>query len=160
MTRKRDTAGEAGSTAAPAKAKTGGSKPARVTSGTARGQGAPHLRAVEAPGAPSGGDAPIAGEAASKPGHFKRQDLIEAVSARSAVKRSDVKAIVDLTLEELGRALDEQTDLALAPLGKLTIKRRLPETGPAETLTLKLRRAKANKEDGEETPLAAASEDS
>ena len=100
---------------------------------------------------------------AEKTGPFKRQDLIDAVCARSSVKRTDIKILIDLTLEELGRAMDEQTDLALAPLGKLTIKRRRPETGLADILTVKLRRARGAGDTGDvgdETPLAAASEDS
>lgn len=99
-------------------------------------------------------------EPADAMGPFKRQDLIDAVCARSSVKRSDVKILIDLTLEELGRAMDGQVNLALAPLGKLTIKRRRPETGPVDVLTVKLRRTRGAEDGGDETPLAAASEDS
>ena len=95
--------------------------------------------------------------APSKAVAFKRLDLIEAVCARAKIKRSDAKTIVELTLEEMGRALLDHGELVLPPLGKLSVKQRRPKTAGGETLILKLRPAggtRANKNGS--NPLAAA----
>ena len=100
----------------------------------------------------------------AKPGKtqaFRRQDLIEAVCARSTVKRTEAKILIDLVLEELGNAVEAHGTLVLPPLGKVVIKRRRPETGTPDMLSLKLRRARAVEGEGEgdETPLADPGED-
>lgn len=147
--------------------------PQAVTASEAR----THLRAVTpaAPHDPAAAlDAAVAAVAFSapdtpqnppaKPGKsqtYKRQDLIDSVCARSAVKRTDAKILIDLVLEELGKAVDAHGSLVLPPLGKLVIKRRRPETGTPDMLALKLRRARAMEDEGEgdETPLADPGED-
>lgn len=116
-----------------------------------------HLRAVEPVTDDDGADQ--SPNPSVKPTPFKRQDLIEAVCARSALKRSDAKVLVELALEELGRALSSHAELVLPPLGKLSVKRRKPEAGNPETLTIKLRRARDAGGEGDESPLAASRED-
>ena len=91
---------------------------------------------------------------------FRRPDLIGAVAARTALKRSDAKALIELTLEEIGRALDAGEELVLPPLGKISVKKR-KETGGGDMLTVKLKRSPASAEDAaEETPLAEPDGDS
>lgn len=71
---------------------------------------------------------------------FRRQDLISAIATRSDMKRSELKEVVDLVLEELGRAADAGDTLVLPPLGKLLVKKRMEGGTGASVLTLKLRR--------------------
>jgi nucleoid DNA-binding protein len=70
---------------------------------------------------------------------FRRPDLIQAVAERSDLKRSDCKLVLELVLEELGKALDGRDELALPPLGKMSIKKR-KVAGAGEMLTIKLKR--------------------
>ena len=122
-----------------------------------------HLRAVD-PVDPSpvvdDHDAPTPD--AAQDDAFKRTDLIAAVSDRTALKRSDAKIVLDLVLEELGRALDRRDELALSPLGKLSVKKRkLGADGP-DMLTVKIRRPRAGSKDAAgrgESPLADPGED-
>ena len=122
---------------------------------------AAHLRAVTAA---ETGDAAAAQSveeagAGAADTRFKRQALLEAVCARTPMKRGEVKTLVELVLEELGRAIDAHDELALPPLGKLSIKRRNSEGSGGDNLSIKLKRAKDAADAGDETPLAAAGED-
>jgi hypothetical protein len=136
--------------------------------GTAKGAaaepaGRPHLRAVEPAGEPSdvteGAESAAKGEGAQD-GRFRRGDLLEAVCARSPMKRSDAKVLLELVLDELGQAIERRDELILPPLGKLSVKRRKPEGGGADVLTLKLRRGgAAGAAKGDESPLADPDED-
>ncbi|MDA0924215.1 MAG: HU family DNA-binding protein [Proteobacteria bacterium] len=122
---------------------------------------AAHLRAVTAA---ETGEAPAAQPvegtgAGAADTRFKRQALLEAVCARTPMKRGEVKTLVELVLEELGRAIDAHDELALPPLGKLSIKRRNSEGSGGDNLSIKLKRAKDAADAGDETPLAAAGED-
>ncbi|MBF9059396.1 hypothetical protein HKCCSP123_09390 [Rhodobacterales bacterium HKCCSP123] len=124
----------------------------------------PHLRAVtstaepepprpldpEVPG-PEGNDA-------SDP-RFKRGDLIEAVGQRTALKRSDSKLVLELVLEELGKALDGNDDLVLPPLGKLMVKNRKSDADGPGVLTVRIRRPRVAGEAAGESPLADPGED-
>lgn len=125
-----------------------------------------HLRAVE----PSVQDAtpdntakesPVA-VAAAPDTRFKRQALLDAVCAKAPIKRTDAKTLIDVLLDELGRAIDSNDELILPPLGKLSIKRRNTEGAGGDVLTIKLKRANDAGAGGgdKETPLAAADEDS
>jgi hypothetical protein len=118
----------------------------------------PHLRAVapvpEAAKAPELPKADAAGDT-----RFKRTDLIEAVAQRTALKRGDAKVVLDLVLEELGRALDRTDELVLPPLGKLSVKRRKPDAEGPDVLTLKLRRPGPATAKAGESPLADPDED-
>lgn len=126
----------------------------------------PHLRAVEptevaapAPAPEAATDVDQAPEAANADGRYKRQSLLEAVCARSTLKRSETRAIVDIVLAELGRAIDANDELNLPPLGKLSIKRRSGDDRSGDVVGLKLKRAKPTQDAGDETPLADAGED-
>lgn len=108
-------------------------------------------------------EAPEKGEAKSTDDKLRRGDLIEAVSARVAVKRSDVKVVMDVLFEELGRMMDKSDDLILPPLGKLTVKKRV-EQGDTSMLTIKLKRTVpgsfGSTEPTADTALAEDGEDS
>jgi nucleoid DNA-binding protein len=122
-----------------------------------------HLRAVEPAeiAVPAPEVAPPR-QSAPQEGAFRRADLIEAVSERTALKRSDAKIVLDLVLEELGRALDVKDDLALPPLGKLSVKKRKPDADGPGLLTVKIRRPRAGAKDAGgqgESPLADPDED-
>jgi hypothetical protein len=65
--------------------------------------------------------------------------LIEAVTARTAQRKTAVKDIVDAVLGEIGQALTRGEMLVLPPLGRVTLARKkTAERG--EVLVLKLRR--------------------
>lgn len=113
------------------------------------------LRAVES--APA--VAPAEPVAASDDTRFKRPDLIEAVAEKTALKRGDAKIVLELVLQELGRALDENEELVLPPLGKLMVKKRKPDADGPDVLTLKLRRPGPATAKGGESPLADPDED-
>ncbi|MDG3042704.1 HU family DNA-binding protein [Roseicyclus marinus] len=117
----------------------------------------PHLRAVE-PVAVAPVEAESRDEVAAD-GRYRRNDLLEAVCARSAIKRSEARQIVELVLDELGLALERRDELIVPPLGKLSVKRRRPEGGGSDVLTLKLRRAGSNAGKAGESPLADPGED-
>ncbi|AHM04945.1 hypothetical protein roselon_02631 [Roseibacterium elongatum DSM 19469] len=87
---------------------------------------------------------PAIDETASKtsaetPERAKRPDLLDAIVARSDMKRSDVKLVMDLVLAEMGTLLDAHDELAVSPLGKLMVKKRVEKPGGA-LLTVKLKR--------------------
>ena len=114
----------------------------------------PHLRAVETPAEP---DPKTSADGSD--GRFKRADLIDAVAERTALKKGDAKNVLDLVLEELGRALDRTDELVLPPLGKVSVKRRKPDADGPGVLTLKLRRPGPAGAKGGESPLADPDED-
>ncbi len=120
-----------------------------------------HLRAVSfEPEAPAPAKAEVvADEAAPTDPRFKRPDLIEAVCQRSALKRADAKQVLELVLDELGKALDRNDELVLPPLGKLMVKNRKPDEDGPDILTVKIRRPRGAGEDGGESPLADPGED-
>ena len=70
---------------------------------------------------------------------LKRSDLLSAVAARSSLPKSELRAVVELVLDELGVALSAGQDLALPPLGRVKVQRRKEADG-AEVLSLRLRR--------------------
>ena len=98
-------------------------------------------------------------DAAGSDTRFKRPDLLEAVSERTAMKRSDAKVVLDLVLEELGKALDRNDELVLQPLGKLMVKNRKPDADGPDILTIKLRRPRPGSGAADESPLADPGED-
>ena len=119
----------------------------------------PHLRAVEAVVVEAAAPAEPAQDGAAQDGRFRRSDLLEAVCARSAVKRAEARQLVELVLEELGLALDRKDELMLPPLGKLSVKRRKPDAEGPDMLTLKLRRPGPATDKAGESPLADPDED-
>ncbi|MBF9029844.1 hypothetical protein HKCCE3408_05500 [Rhodobacterales bacterium HKCCE3408] len=76
---------------------------------------------------------------------IKRGDILDAMAARSALKRGDLKTVLDLALDEIGRALDSGNDLILPPLGRVRLVKRKP--GTVEVMTLRLRRKPAGSDD-------------
>lgn len=103
---------------------------------------APKPRAAAVTTAPADVHRAVPGPAAdaAQGARFRRQDLISAIAARSDLKRSEIKDVVDLVLEEVGRAADAGDTLVLPPLGKLLVKKRLEGGTGASVLTVKLRR--------------------
>lgn len=101
------------------------------------------------------------GEVSGTDARFKRQALLDAVCATAPVKRSDAKTLIDVVLDELGRAIDANDELILPPLGKLSIKRRNTEGAGGDVLTIKLKRISDAGTSGgaKQSPLAATSED-
>ncbi|MCU4651781.1 HU family DNA-binding protein [Roseibacterium sp. SDUM158016] len=69
----------------------------------------------------------------------RRGDLLDAVAKRSAMRRSDLKLAMELVLEEVGRMLEDSDELVVPPLGKISVKKRVPRPG-GDILTLKLKR--------------------
>jgi len=88
-----------------------------------------------------------------KPDMVRRPDLIQAVAERSNLKRSDTKMVIDLVLEEIGKALDAKDEVSLKPLGKFSVKKR-NDGGNGAVLTLKLKRDVGTPQQEGETPLA------
>lgn len=69
----------------------------------------------------------------------RRGDLLDAMSERSQMRRADLKVIMELVLEEMGRLIDEGDEVVLPPLGKIVVKKRVPRDG-GDVLTVKLKR--------------------
>ena len=115
------------------------------------------LRAVET--VPEPAEATAAEAEGTQDGRFKRPDLIEAVSARSALKRSDLRVVVELVLDELGKAIDANEELVLPPLGKVMVKKRKPDEDGPDILTVKIRRPDAGSDAQGTSPLADPDED-
>ena len=114
-----------------------------------------HLRAVTIePVEPAEGqgsrDTAETGAEGGNDSRFKRPDLIEAINKRTALKRSDAKIVLDLVLDELGKALDRNEELVLPPLGKLMVKSRKPDADGPDILTVKIRRPRDAGEAGDE----------
>ena len=89
---------------------------------------------------------------------MKVKDLIERVAATAEQNKKDVRAIVEATLAELGKALEAGESLNLPPFGRVRIANQKAD-GTGQLMTLKLRRGgekKAGKNAGE--ALAEASE--
>lgn len=80
---------------------------------------------------------------------LRKKDFIDRVVARSGAKRGEVRQIAEALLEELGAALAANETLALPPLGKLRVTRTQEHAG-ADTLVVKIRRAKAETEASED----------
>lgn len=100
-------------------------------------------------GAASAADAEVAdaetGTGGTGSEKFKRGDLLAAVAARSAMKRSDLRIVVELVLEELGKALDSGKDLVVPPLGKVNVKRRNPARN-GDVLVTRIKRHQSSPE--------------
>jgi nucleoid DNA-binding protein len=62
----------------------------------------------------------------------RRGDLLDAMAERSPMRRADLKVVMELVLEEMGKLLDDKGDeLVLPPLGKLSVKKRVPARAAA-----------------------------
>ncbi|OCX63193.1 hypothetical protein BFP70_13200 [Thioclava sp. SK-1] len=69
----------------------------------------------------------------------RKKDFLDRATARSSLKRSEMKQALDAILEELGEALSAEESLALPPLGKLRVGRR-EEKPDGELLIVRMRR--------------------
>ncbi|MGR3272296.1 HU family DNA-binding protein [Thalassococcus profundi] len=87
---------------------------------------------------------------------MKKKDLVDAVVARSGVKKRDAKPAVEAALAILGDALSEGRDLNLAPMGKVMVKKQ-KKISQGSVLTLRLRQNDKATNDGPD-PLAQAAE--
>jgi hypothetical protein len=170
MTSKVDKTGSRKSTPAGRKGRTSPTRKSSVTEAKAppaaqAAEARSHLRAVSLEPVSPAPEAPDPVVADTKEGdgapdlRFKRPDLLEAVSQRTAMKRSDAKVVVELVLEELGKALDRNEELVLPPLGKLMVKNRKPDADGPDILTVKIRRPRDAGETGGDSPLADPGED-
>jgi len=100
----------------------------------------------------------IAEASAKVVAQMKVKDLIDRVAAASDHNKKDVRAIVEATLAELGRALEAGEILNLPPFGRVRIANQKSDAS-GQMMTLKLRRGgekKPAKNDGE--ALAEADE--
>lgn len=70
---------------------------------------------------------------------LQKRQLMAHVVRRTGLRNSDVKPVVEATLAELGDAIASGMTLALPPLGRARISRRLDSSG-AEIITQRLRR--------------------
>ncbi len=95
------------------------------------------------------------------PEQLKIKDLLERVALATDLNKNKVRAIVEATLNELGKALEAGEGVNLPPLGKIRIvNARTEEQG--SILTLKLRRMtpKSNDTSADKDALAEVGEDS
>jgi nucleoid DNA-binding protein len=70
---------------------------------------------------------------------LQKRQLVAHVVRRTGLRSSDIKPVVEATLAELGDAIAAGMTLALPPLGRGRVSRRLDPSG-AEIITLRLRR--------------------
>ncbi|WP_426031895.1 HU family DNA-binding protein [Cypionkella sp. TWP1-2-1b2] len=82
---------------------------------------------------------------------MKVKHLIDRVAAASDQNKKDVRAVVEATLAELGKALEAGETLILPPLGRVRIANQKSDT-TGQIMTLKLRRG------GEKKPGKNAAE--
>lgn len=75
---------------------------------------------------------------------MKVKDLIDRVATASDQNKKDVRAIVEATLAELGKALEAGETLILPPLGRVRIANQKSDAS-GQMMTLKLRRGGENK---------------
>ncbi|MDQ7775029.1 MAG: HU family DNA-binding protein [Paracoccus aminovorans] len=90
----------------------------------ARSQGKPHIGEMAEP------------ETAKV---LQKRELLSLVGHRTGLRQNEIKTIVEATLAELGEAIAAGMTLALPPLGRARISRRMDGSG-GEVITLRLRR--------------------
>ncbi len=73
----------------------------------------------------------------------QKKDFVDRVVAATGAKRSEVRPIVDATLEQLGEALSSGCTLAVPPLGRARINLEKDQRG-GDVITLRLRRRPAS----------------
>ena len=73
---------------------------------------------------------------------MKKKELIEAVCARTDVKRKFAKPVIEAMMEVLGEAIAEGRVLNLQPMGKL-VSKRSKETANARISVLRVRQSKS-----------------
>ena len=78
---------------------------------------------------------------------LQKRQLVAHVVRRTGLRSTDIKPVVEATLAELGDAIAAGMTLALPPLGRGRVSRRLDPSG-AEIITLRLRRRPEDQEPG------------
>jgi len=73
---------------------------------------------------------------------LKKPELLDAVVARTNLKKRDVKPAIEAALSMIGDALRDGADVNLPPLGKLRVVKTKALDEGAVVLTLKLRTPK------------------
>ena len=73
---------------------------------------------------------------------FKKNAALDAIVARTDVKRSDAKAAIEAFLEEMASQLAAGRDMQLPPLGKIKLVKSKPTGKGATVHTLKIRQPK------------------
>ncbi|MFD1507983.1 HU family DNA-binding protein [Lacimonas salitolerans] len=87
---------------------------------------------------------------------MKKKELIDAVVARSGIKKKDAKPVVEAMLAVLGEEMGQGRELNLQPLGKMKINR-IKQLSGAKVVMCKLRQNETlGKPDAD--PLADAAE--
>ncbi len=87
---------------------------------------------------------------------LKKKDLIEAVVARSGIKKRDAKPAIEAMLAILGEALADGRELNLQPLGKLKVTR-LKKGGNGQIINARVRQPENAENTGDEA-LASGDE--
>lgn len=73
---------------------------------------------------------------------MKKPEILDAIVARTNLKKRDVKPAVEAAMAVIVEALRDGTDINLPPLGKLRVVKSKDLDGGAAVLTLKLRTQK------------------
>ena len=84
---------------------------------------------------------------------LQKRQLLALVVRRTGLRSNDIKPVVEATLAELGDAIAAGVTLALPPLGRARVTRRLDQVG-AEIITLRLRRKPDDLASGEDQDQA------
>ncbi|SHH24135.1 HU family DNA-binding protein [Marivita hallyeonensis] len=87
---------------------------------------------------------------------LKKKELIDAVVARSGVKKRDAKPVIEAMLAVLGETIADGRELNLAPMGKMKVTR-MKRTTKAHVITTRLRRNESHQASSPD-PLAQAAE--
>lgn len=69
----------------------------------------------------------------------QKREFLDRVATAAGVRKTDARAVVDATLEQLGHAFACGETLALPPFGRARVTRKTDEKG-AEVIVLRLRR--------------------
>lgn len=86
---------------------------------------------------------------------MKKPELLDAVVARTNLKKRDVKPAVEAALAVIAEALVRGDDINLPPMGKLRVVKSKPLDAGAHVLTLKLRTMKTAAQSTSADPDAA-----
>ncbi|MEM6761160.1 MAG: HU family DNA-binding protein, partial [Pseudomonadota bacterium] len=88
---------------------------------------------------------------------YRKKELLDAVAAKTGMKRSEVKKVIDATLFEMGAALQDSRDLNLQPFGNVKINRER-KLSAGRVLVTRIRQARdlATDDTGQAAPAAAA----
>lgn len=114
--------------------RTGAQKPSKKPAATASSSKAVTAKPAAPEATPTPGPTPVVIDRA------RRGDLLDALDDRSPMRRADLKVVMELVLEEMGNLIDAGDEMVLPPLGKLKVKKRVPQAAGGDMLTIKLKR--------------------